>query len=681
MLKKRNIGGRLRLGSTLILVLLLVVGLSALLGIKLIDDEVNLLVQDKWPKSVVLDEIRNQHNVETIALCAILLTNDPAIRREELARINETQEYITNLQEILSERVHSALGKVYLQTIKETEATYLAEQRVALELLRTGARGEATALMMGKMRTAQADYVAAITTMAQFQHSEVERHGIHASNILELTLKLLPALLIGAAILLALITRRISHGITQPVNACVAAANQIAAGDFAIDLNSGSDDETGLLQRAMARMVEAINKLISDTEMLTQAAIAGNLATRADPSRHQGEFRMVVVGINATLDAVIGPLNVAAEYVERIASGDIPPMITDTYRGDFLEIKNNLNLCIAIMNNLLTETLRVMRAAGDNNLKERANAELFGGDWKKLVMGVNTIISTVIQKNQALLQNEKMATLGQLAAGVAHEINNPMGYISSNLYVLAEYFGQIVTYDRISREAVGGESRSSLRDGIETGRERQIILEDGIDLIRETREGVDRVMKIVLDLKNFARMDTEAQRPMELNSCLARALSIVNNELKYVATVREEYSPVPEILCHPGQLNQVFLNLLVNAGQAMVAPLLGEIVLRSWHDNLYVYASVSDTGAGIPEEMRERILDPFFTTKEVDKGTGLGLSISHEIVRKHQGELTVESEVGRGTTFTVRLPRNGDVPGGDNRGEGFLPLTGAYLCR
>ena len=141
---------------------------------------------------------------------------------------------------------------------------------------------------------------------------------------------------------------------------------------------------------------------------------------------------------------------------------------------------------------------------------------------------------------------------------------------------------------------------------------------------------------------------------MELNCCLERALTIVRNELKHVATVRREYTPLPPILCHPGQLNQVFLNLLVNAGQAITAP--GEIVVKSWHDESFAYASVSDTGCGMPEEVRGRIFDPFFTTKEQDQGTGLGLSISHEIIKNHRGEIVVASDLGVGTTFTVRLP-------------------------
>ena len=262
------------------------------------------------------------------------------------------------------------------------------------------------------------------------------------------------------------------------------------------------------------------------------------------------------------------------------------------------------------------------------------------------------------EKDQTLMQREKMAAIGQLAAGVAHEINNPMGFISCNLRMLAQYFDQIVQFDSMLQKHCDQELSPLTRETIAHRREsleiEQIIV-DGPDLINESLEGAERVTRIVQDLKNFSRVDALEYETVALSSCMESALTIVYNELKYIATIRKEYEPMPETLCHPGQLNQVFLNLLVNAGQAIVPP--GEILLRCRHDDAYCYASVSDTGKGIPEEIKDRIFDPFYTTKDVGQGTGLGLSISYEIIKNHQGELLVESVVGVGTTFTVKLPR------------------------
>ena len=298
----------------------------------------------------------------------------------------------------------------------------------------------------------------------------------------------------------------------------------------------------------------------------------------------------------------------------------------------------------------------VLKNAGIMELMARIDTHL-------LLHRQQTALVAALEQN--LIQNDKMASLGHLAAGVVHEINNPMGYIASNLRVLAEYFDQIAGYDRFRQELDNGEPTPLTRETIANSRKSHTIddiLEDGANLIKESLEGAERVSLIVQGLKNFSRTDTLECETVALTSCLESALTIAHNELKYVATIRREYESLEDVLCHPSQLSQVFLNLLVNAGQAIVTPERGEIVLRSWDDTAFVYASVSDTGKGIPEEIKDRIFDPFFTTKDVGKGTGLGLSISIGIIKKHQGVLLMESVIGEGTTFTVKLPRTPATP-------------------
>ncbi len=315
MLKNYTIETRLHLGAGAMLLLLFTVGLSALFGILIINDDVEVLVKDKWPKTVMLDEIRNQMSLVTIALDTALLTNDHALMLEELKRVTRSREEIDKLLELLRTRVTSIQGMELLKKIETTRAEYLTEQQVVLKLIRNGTKEKATALVVGKLRQAQSTYLAAVSDMGKYQDSAVEQHSVHANNTVKVAMKVVPALLLGAAFLLALLTKIISNGITVPVNACVTAANKIAAGDFNVVLDSTANDEAGHLQEAMARMIDAIKRLISDTDMLTQAAMAGELTARANPTRHRGEFRLVVVGINETLDAIIGPLNVAAGSV------------------------------------------------------------------------------------------------------------------------------------------------------------------------------------------------------------------------------------------------------------------------------------------------------------------------------------------------------------------------------
>jgi signal transduction histidine kinase len=310
--------------------------------------------------------------------------------------------------------------------------------------------------------------------------------------------------------------------------------------------------------------------------------------------------------------------------------------------------------------------------------ERRRVEELLQEQQQQLEFRVAEEVKKNREKDRMLVQNDKMASLGQVAAGVAHEINNPVGYITGNLYVLGEYFELLDRYDLAilenCRDALPLPLRNQLNGVRETLNIRHI-LDDGVQLLGETRDGAARIAEIVLNLKNFSRMDAAEVEPVLLQSCLKSALMIVRNELKYVATqIREEYEEAPAILGHPGQLSQVFLNLLINAGYA-IAP-AGRIFLNSWSDPGYVYASVRDTGSGIPDEVKDRILEPFFTTKGA-KGTGLGLSISHDIVKRHGGDLLMESSPGKGATFTVRFPRTlewlgGEVPPPDGDGPHAL---------
>ncbi|WP_305043740.1 ATP-binding protein [Geoalkalibacter sp.] len=259
-----------------------------------------------------------------------------------------------------------------------------------------------------------------------------------------------------------------------------------------------------------------------------------------------------------------------------------------------------------------------------------------------------------------LRQQEKMAGLGQLAAGVAHEINNPLGYISSNLVTLEKYLGRLTDYIAKLETLLRG-----LDAGAELGTQRQAlkidhILQDVPALLGESREGAERVKRIVQDLKSFSRLDLGEPVAADLLQCLESAINIVWNEIKYKAELVRDFEQLPPLVCQPQQLGQVFMNLLVNAAQAIDKRGIIEVAARQ--EDAWACVSVRDNGCGIPSEILGKLFDPFFTTKEVGQGTGLGLSIAYEIIQSHGGEIRVESEVGRGATFTVRLPLIGVNP-------------------
>ena len=267
-----------------------------------------------------------------------------------------------------------------------------------------------------------------------------------------------------------------------------------------------------------------------------------------------------------------------------------------------------------------------------------------------------------LQRTQAqLLQSEKMASIGQLAAGVAHEINNPVGFVNSNMGALNRYvdtlFEVIDGYDRIFSESRDPAQAAQSAEELKRQADLEFLREDVVQLIKESMEGLTRVKDIVQSLKDFSHVGETEWQFADLHQGLENTLTIANNEVKYKADVVRQYGEIPLVSCLVSQLNQVFMNLIVNASHAIKNR--GTITIRTGCADAWVWVEVEDTGEGIAPENLSRIFEPFFTTKPVGKGTGLGLSLSYNIISKHNGRIDVRSELGKGTCFTVRLPVDG----------------------
>ncbi|MBU1777567.1 MAG: PAS domain S-box protein [Gammaproteobacteria bacterium] len=263
------------------------------------------------------------------------------------------------------------------------------------------------------------------------------------------------------------------------------------------------------------------------------------------------------------------------------------------------------------------------------------------------------------QTQNQLLQSEKMASIGLLAAGVAHEINNPIGYIQSNLGTLGNYIESFLAvldaYEKVELSAPDRKELFAEVQDLKKGGELAYLKQDVIALLTESQSGIDRVKTIVQNLKDFSHSDTTEKWMIEdIHKGLDSTLNVIWNELKYNCEVVKEYGVLPPVECLISQLNQVFMNLLINAAQAIETK--GTITIRTRTKDGQVWIEIADTGKGIPPENLSRIFDPFFTTKPVGKGTGLGLSVSFSIIQKHHGKLEVESTPGKGTLFKVILP-------------------------
>ena len=264
---------------------------------------------------------------------------------------------------------------------------------------------------------------------------------------------------------------------------------------------------------------------------------------------------------------------------------------------------------------------------------------------------------TQLQATQAqLVQSEKMRVLGQMVAGVAHELNNPAAYISNNLAHMARLLpGLRAWFEAMAPlRALADPPRLAASAGAERSTEMDFVWQDLPDLVRESQEGIERIRGIVLALRNFSRLDEAALKLADLNDGLRNTLRLVRPMCAERVQIVESLGELPAVLCRPGELNQVFLNLLMNATQAIDGP--GQVWVSSARLDGWLVVTIRDNGSGMPASTLARLGEPFFTPKPVGAGTGLGLAVSRSIVERHKGRLAFESELGRGTTVRVEIP-------------------------
>jgi signal transduction histidine kinase len=303
------------------------------------------------------------------------------------------------------------------------------------------------------------------------------------------------------------------------------------------------------------------------------------------------------------------------------------------------------HLFIAIMDATTTASYSMALKQANRQLEDehKAQAEL---------------IAKLEEAHNQLLQAEKMASIGQLAAGVAHEINNPIGFVSSNMETLQHYCQSLVHALQYAGQLLANHTSKELTTSFQhysSQHNLDFLVQDLPDLIAESLEGTARVMSIVKSLKEFSHVDSSEWKETSLIDGMESTLRIINNELKYKAIVHKDYQQqMPLVYCQSMQINQVFMNVLLNAVQALQSS--GDIYIRISTEAEFALVSVRDTGSGIAPQHLTKIFDPFFTTKAVGSGTGLGLSLSYSIIKKHQGTLSVSSTPGQGAEFVIRLP-------------------------
>jgi two-component system NtrC family sensor kinase len=258
-----------------------------------------------------------------------------------------------------------------------------------------------------------------------------------------------------------------------------------------------------------------------------------------------------------------------------------------------------------------------------------------------------------------LINSEKMASLGQLTAGIAHEINNPINYISAGINPLKRDMAEInELFNRYRKISQNGYDENLLNDARQYSDEieSEYLFEEIQSLLHGIEEGATRTTEIIMGLRNFSRMDEDAMKTANINDGIDSTLMLLKNKLKNKVKIIKDYGQIQPIDCYPGKLNQVFMNIINNAADAIKDK--GTITIRTWSEGGSVLVSIKDNGMGMPDKVRKKIFEPFFTTKDVGQGTGLGLSISFGIIEQHNGSISIKSAAGKGSEFIIRLPIN-----------------------
>ncbi|NML26314.1 methyl-accepting chemotaxis protein [Zoogloea dura] len=461
MFKNLKIGVRLGLGFAFVLVLLATISIVSISRINILNGQVVQLAEERLPKIVQTEEVRLNVQLIGRGVRNMIMSTDKAAEKKQLEDIAKYRSRNVQILEEMAPMVHTEKGKALLAKTQEARARFNAVVERLLPIADTSSpqynQDKAVQLLFGEYSEVAAAYNGALEEFSKFQVVGAKTTGEVAVELSAAAQTLLISLSVLAIVLAVVIALLLTRSITRPVSQVVDAAKKMAVGDFSFSLTSDAKDEVGQVVNAVAAVQRAVQAMATDASMLSKAAVEGRLATRADASKHQGDFRKIVEGVNDTLDAVIGPLNVAANYVDRISKGDIPAKISDSYNGDFNLIKNNLNTCIEAVDKLVADAILLSKAAVEGRLATRADAGQHQGDFRKIVEGVNNTLDAVIGPLNVAANYVDRISKGDIPAKITDSYNGDFNLIKNNLNTCVEAVNKLVAdANLLSAAAIAG---------------------------------------------------------------------------------------------------------------------------------------------------------------------------------------------------------------------------------
>ncbi|MBW7900868.1 MAG: MCP four helix bundle domain-containing protein [Rhodocyclaceae bacterium] len=492
-----KIGTKLAIGFAITLALLIAVATMGTLRLAALTNDLHLIIEDRNPKTAQANDIIDQLNVIARAMRNALLVKTQEAANQEIERLVAARKIIGERLETFEKTFNTPKGRELLRGMQEARAAYVPMQEKFIEMIKAGHREEAAELMLTTLRTQQNEYFKAVNDTIVFVTQLTAQEGKAAIEAADAAKTMMIALTVIATLLTVLFAFLITRSITRPIGEVVEAARKMTVGDFDFKLASDAKDEVGEVVRAVAGVQGAVQSMVADANTLAKAAVDGKLSTRADAARHQGDFHRIVAGVNQTLDAVIGPLNVAANYVDRISKGDIPEKITDAYNGDFNTIKNNLNTCIDAVGRLIADARLLSAAAVAGKLSTRADATQHQGDFRKIVEGVNETLDAVIGPLNVAASYVDRISKGDIPPRITDAYNGDFNAIKNNLNTCIDAVNELVAdANMLSAAAVAGKLDTRADAGKHQGDFRRIVqgVNDTLDAVVSPIQDVQRVM-------------------------------------------------------------------------------------------------------------------------------------------------------------------------------------------
>jgi len=570
MLKNLKVGARLALGFGLMIVLLIVIALMSIMRLNELDAAVEILVNDRYVKVAQVNETIDHVNIIAQSLRNMILwgRNIEEVRAEEV-RIEASRAAATEIINTLTSQITSEEGKRLLASMNSKRQAYISTQDRIIALAKVGEAetdAQATELLLGDFRPLQNDYLAAWEALRDFQTQLAIDDADHADA--STTQAIIIVIGIGAAaIILALfLAILITRSIVKPLGECINAAVKLAKGETNIEFKIDGKDELSALQREMKTMTDIIVLLVAEAAMLTKTAVEGKLENRGDAEKFKGGYHDIVEGVNKTLDAVIGPLNMAAGYVDRISKGDIPPKITDSYNGDFNVLKNNLNVCVDAVTALVDDATMLAQAAIEGRLQTRADAAKHQGDFKTIIEGVNKTLDLVIDPiNETIAILKRMAE-GDLTATMTGDYKGDFDVLKTalndTLAAINDLLGQVTM--AVEQVTAGSQQVSQASQALSQGATEQAssleeITSSITEIAGQTKQNTENAVQMN-GLAKTARDDAE-QGNLQMKD-LVSAMTDINSSAE---EIRKIVKAIDDISF---QINLLALNANVEAARA-----------------------------------------------------------------------------------------------------------------